>query len=269
MEEIEAHCVRGDALFASLAFRDAADAYSAALATVADATDAADILCRRAAAYTAQGSEAGFETAAADALAAIERCPTYCLAYLRAGVALRSLRRFTEAAKLFGDGRLKPGADQDAFSAALEELSKMRAVETEEGLAPAVVAKEADRFRELEEWLLHGGASSCPALYMRRYEDSASNRGVHARVDIPPDTEVMAIGREFLITVEMGQACPIGRKIVAAGRLDLSAAKHCYLAIFVLSDRLNEASFFQPYYRILPETYPNMPIFWTPEEVMR
>jgi len=128
---------------------------------------------------------------------------------------------------------------------------------------------------------------------MRRYEDSANNRGVHARVDsaytsghsslsvpvkstlhlfhavftVPPDTEIMAIGKEYLITVEMGQATPIGRKIAAAGRLDLSAYKHCYLAIFVLWDRLNESSFFQPYYRILPEVYPNMPIFWSEEEV--
>jgi hypothetical protein len=78
----------------------------------------------------------------------------------------------------------------------------------------------------------------------------------------------MTIGREFLITVEMGKACPAGRKLVAAG-LDasLSAAKHCYLALFVLWDRRNAASFFQPYYRILPADFPNMPIFWDEETV--
>jgi hypothetical protein len=69
----------------------------------------------------------------------------------------------------------------------------------------------------------------------------------------PPDTEIMAIGKDFLITVEMGHNSPIGRKMLAAGPLDLSAIKHCYLAVFVLWDQLNEDSFFQPYYRILPQ----------------
>jgi hypothetical protein len=86
--------------------------------------------------------------------------------------------------------------------------------------------------------------------------------------NIEPERDIMTIGREFLITVEMGKACPAGRKLVAAG-LDasLSAAKHCYLALFVLWDRRNAASFFQPYYRILPAEFPNMPIFWDEETV--
>jgi tetratricopeptide (TPR) repeat protein len=256
----------GDALLAALSFAGAVDAYTAALDKTSDDASAADLLCRRSAAHAALGTKASFEAAAADGLAAVTRNPAFHLGYFRAGVALRSLCRFSDAEKLLSEG-LSRAPDPTLFQEAIEELAKIRAVETEAGLEPAVAAREADRFRELEEWLLHGGGSTFPALYMRRYEDSASNRGVHARVDIPPDTEVMAIGREFLITVEMGQACPIGRKIAAAGRLDLSAAKHCYLAVFVLWDRLNEASFFQPYYRILPETYPNMPIFWTPEEV--
>ena len=35
--------------------------------------------------------------------------------------------------------------------------------------------------------------------------------------------------------------------------VDITAAKHCYLAVFVLLDMLNEESFFRPYYDILPK----------------
>ena len=257
-----------DDLFASLNFQASVEAYSAAIDTAQDNIAAADLLCRRSAAHVALGTRVSFEAAAADGLKAVQLCPDLTLAYLRAGVALRSMRRFAEAEKVFHEGLARSEfASREPFQLALAELGTMREVETEEGLPSAIFEKETDRFKELEEWLVRGSASSFPALYMRRYEDSASNRGVHCRVDIPPETEVMAIGKEFLITVEMGQASQIGRKIAAAGRLDLSAAKHCYLAVFLLWDRLNKDSFFQPYYRILPETYPNMPIFWRPEEV--
>lgn len=60
----------------------------------------------------------------------------------------------------------------------------------------------------------------------------------------------MAIDRKFLITVEMGRACSIGRKMQAANPpLIFSASKHCYTTVFICMDMLNEDSFFQPYYR--------------------
>jgi hypothetical protein len=134
-----------------------------------------------------------------------------------------------------------------------------------------VDAHASDKFYELEKWLLSTGTSKFPLLYMRAYGHTHTSRGVHTRSDVHAEEEVMCIGREFLITVEMGKACPVGQKIVTATVLnpafELSAIKHCYLAVFVLTDRRNPKSFFQPYYRILPEHYSNMPIFWSPEEV--
>ena len=58
-----------------------------------------------------------------------------------------------------------------------------------------------------------------------------------------------------------------GRKMLSASPpLRLSASKHCYTAIFILLDmKTNKTSHFQPYYKILPETYPNMPLFWNVE----
>lgn len=111
-----------------------------------------------------------------------------------------------------------------------------------------------------------GATSSFPALVMKSY--GANGRGVHARCDVGPEREVMAIAREFLITVETAKAFPAGRKLAAAGvDHELSAAKHCYLALFVLWDRRNAESFYQPYYRILPRAFPSMPLFWGEEEV--
>ena len=66
-------------------------------------------------------------------------------------------------------------------------------------------------------------------------------RGVHARVDCEPDTELLRIARRFLITAEMGAATRVGRRLAAA--LDAGAASSClgaleqvYLAIFLLCD---------------------------------
>ena len=99
-------------------------------------------------------------------------------------------------------------------------------------------------------------------------EESSEMRGVHATTHIMPNTVCMAIPRRCLITVEMGQATPIGQAILQSD-LDLDAPKHIFLMIYILWDRKvnGEASFFHPYYEILPQTLSNMPIFWTPEEL--
>jgi hypothetical protein len=99
-------------------------------------------------------------------------------------------------------------------------------------------------------------------------ERESEMRGVHARTPIPPDTTCVMIPRRCLITVEMGQATPLGQKILNSD-LDLDAPKHIFLMIYVLWDRKvnGEKSFFHPYYEILPRTLQNMPIFWSPEEL--
>lgn len=100
-------------------------------------------------------------------------------------------------------------------------------------------------------------------------EDGESEmRGVHARNHLLPNTVCMAIPRRCLITVEMGQATPIGQAILHSD-LDLDAPKHIFLMIYILWDRKVNglASFFHPYYEILPRTLHNMPIFWTPDEL--
>lgn len=98
--------------------------------------------------------------------------------------------------------------------------------------------------------------------------DESEMRGVHARSHIPPNTLVMSIPRRCLITVEMGQATPIGQAILNSD-LDLDAPKHIFLMLYLLWDRKvnGSNSFFHPYYEVLPKTLRNMPIFWSVAEL--
>jgi protein-histidine N-methyltransferase len=99
-------------------------------------------------------------------------------------------------------------------------------------------------------------------------EEESEMRGVHALRDIAPNQVCMAIPRKCLITVEMGQATPLGHAILQS-ELDLDAPKHIFLMIYILWDKKTNgaSSFFHPYYEILPKTLKNMPIFWTADEL--
>ena len=66
--------------------------------------------------------------------------------------------------------------------------------------------------------------------------EECENRGVHSRTHIPPNTTCVSIPRRCLITVEMGQATPIGTSILHSD-LDLDAPKHIFLMIYLLWDR--------------------------------
>ncbi|GKY90357.1 hypothetical protein MPSEU_000009700 [Mayamaea pseudoterrestris] len=93
-------------------------------------------------------------------------------------------------------------------------------------------------------------------------------RGVYAKSYIPPNSICMSVPRKCLITVEMGQATPIGQLIIQSD-LDLDAPKHIFLMVYLLWDRKvnGPKSFYWPYYEILPQTLRNMPIFWSQDEL--
>jgi histone-lysine N-methyltransferase SETD3 len=67
-------------------------------------------------------------------------------------------------------------------------------------------------------------------------DTSSELRGVYAKAFIPPSTVCMSIPRKCLITVEMGQATPIGQLIMQSD-LDLDAPKHIFLMVYLLWDR--------------------------------
>jgi hypothetical protein len=184
----------GDTHVESMQFSKAVELYTSALQRGVNNALAATILCKRSLAYHAMGTSASFNASLSDGLLAVQKDPGLAIAYLRAGTSLRSLRQFSRAEQLLRDG-LAIADDREIFTNALEELVKMRAVESEvadsaTASETVAIAIESDRFQQLEHWLQSGGSvgdcgsSNFPALYMRLYEDSASNRGVHCRVDM-------------------------------------------------------------------------------------
>jgi histone-lysine N-methyltransferase SETD3 len=124
-------------------------------------------------------------------------------------------------------------------------------------------AGEGDKFDIFEKWLLDAGAKF-PKLELQDYGNEV--RGCHATQSIAHDEVIVEIPINCLITVEMGKATDIGKKIIRAN-IDLDAPKHIFLMLFMLIDRKNPNSFFKPYYDILPPTLSNMPIFWTEKEL--
>ncbi len=109
-----------------------------------------------------------------------------------------------------------------------------------------------NRFKDLEWWLLTGdiqrprGAEGNRGRPLEpetrsRFDSleivslGPGYRGVAANRDIEPGELVLSVDVRFLITVEMGRRTPIGRRMsMAHPPLELSAAKHCFTAVFIL-----------------------------------
>jgi len=89
---------------------------------------------------------------------------------------------------------------------------------------------------------------------------------------VPQGSCVLRVPLICLISVEMGMATAIGERILrheldTGELLDLTAPKHCFLALFLLTDRRDSQSWYQHYYNSLPETFPNIPLFWDMDDI--
>jgi len=88
-------------------------------------------------------------------------------------------------------------------------------------------------------------------------------RGVVMTRDVASGAEILAVDKRCIVTVDHGKATPVGRRMMAAlPPLRLSAARHCYTAVFLLLDQERGGSFFQPYYDVLPRSFDSIPLFW-------
>jgi len=116
--------------------------------------------------------------------------------------------------------------------------------------------------------VIHDSSDTKNYIYTEKGESESEMRGVHAKVNIAPNTVCVSIPKKCLITVEMGQSTEIGQ-IILRSNLDLDAPKHIFLMIFLLWDRKVQGnkSFFKPYYDVLPQTLRNIPIFWSLAEL--
>lgn len=123
---------------------------------------------------------------------------------------------------------------------------------------------ESAKEKAFVQWLEDNGAKFSDQVELRSYDEEV--RGVHARRSLKANEMLIEVPLQCLITVEMGKATDVGRAVLEA-ELELDAPKHVFLMLFLLLDRCNLASFFRPYYDILPKTLANMPIFWDSHEL--
>ena len=116
---------------------------------------------------------------------------------------------------------------------------------------------------ELERWISDEGATSL--LRLRATGDGGG--GVVARCSITPETEILSVPHELLMTAEMGRACPIGATVASSG-LHLSNERQTFIALLLLTERaLGPASRFHSYIAALPRALPHIPVFWRDEEL--
>ena len=176
------------------------------------------------------------------------------------------------------------GASRSSAEEEAKEGKKAGGAEGEAGQdgyrdAPSPVL---DKFDAMECWLRGGSSSSSsssgsgsaaapgtasafPLLVTRDYGEDV--RGVHMRCDCEAECELMSVGEAYVLTVEKARAHPLCQALARGGvDRELSAAKHCYLALYLLCTRYDAACPFAAYYAILPRAFPSIPLFWTPRE---
>lgn len=116
---------------------------------------------------------------------------------------------------------------------------------------------DVDRFESMVQWLRDGGGLF-DKLYLKYYSDDY--RGVHCLTKVPEDDIILYVPFKYIMTSEVAKASDIGTKIITSN-VDLRS-KHSYLASYLLQEKKNESSFWDPYLDILPVFYANMPIFF-------
>lgn len=124
---------------------------------------------------------------------------------------------------------------------------------------------EKIRFNNLEKWLKDGG-SKYDKLKIRFY--TPIYRGVHAANRIKAGEEILFVPKDQIITLEMAEESPIGIKMMYHNlKPKLLSPKHGFLSTYILQEKKKgEDSVFFPFIDILPKSFENFPIFFTPEE---
>ena len=150
------------------------------------------------------------------------------------------------------DGSLETVGDRKKFAHATV-LAQM----------PDVEAAQRCTFDSFVDWTLDSGASY-PELYFKCYAPNVN--GVHTRIDVGRNEQIMAIPLGALITDELARGTPLGQRIVAIEH-KLSAANHNQIIVFMLDTMARGDTKWQPYYDVLPADFSNFPIFWEKHEL--
>lgn len=141
-------------------------------------------------------------------------------------------------------------------------------------------SSRGERLQAMLLWLISAGAQGVDKIQIKQtqaLEDVAidplcEEHACFIMQEIAEAQRIISIPLECMITVEMGMATEVGEAICRHEMetyepLDLSAPKHCFLSFFLLTDRANPSSWYQPYYQSLPEVFPNIPLFWDLEDL--
>lgn len=117
-----------------------------------------------------------------------------------------------------------------------------------------------DAVERMTAWLAAGGARL--GLGIQRVNER--ERGACALRAIAVDEVVMEIPSRYLITEELALGSEVGRRITASGA-SLNTP-HSVIAAYLLQERRDPGSPFQPYFDALPREYPHMPVYFNERE---
>ena len=123
------------------------------------------------------------------------------------------------------------------------------------GLKKKITDKNHNFFL-FKKWLEEGGAKY-PDLYFKKYSDS--ERGMHSKKKITPNTEVMYIPFNLLITNDNTSKYSAD---MGSGLNNLNNSNLIKIALYILDTLDDNDNFYQPYYQILPKDISHLPIFW-------
>jgi len=123
------------------------------------------------------------------------------------------------------------------------------------GLKKKITDKNRNFFL-FKKWLEQGGAKY-PDLYFKKYSDS--ERGMHSNKRISPNTEVMYIPYNLLITNDNSSRYSDD---IGSDLNNLNNSNLLKIALYILDTIDDDNNFHRPYYNILPTNISHLPIFW-------
>jgi len=123
------------------------------------------------------------------------------------------------------------------------------------GLKKKITDKNHNFFL-FKKWLEQGGAKY-PDLYFKKYSDS--ERGMHSNKRISPNTEVMYIPYNLLITNDNSSRYSDD---IGSDLNNLNNSNLLKIALYILDTIDDDNNFHRPYYNILPTNISHLPIFW-------
>jgi histone-lysine N-methyltransferase SETD3 len=122
--------------------------------------------------------------------------------------------------------------------------------------ADTAASPSNQKLSNLLRWLEEGGARFSK-LHLVRREDG--ERAMLARAPISSGETVLQVPHTHLLTLELARESDIGRAIQEGLNPD---NEDLYLASFLLQEKHRKGSFWKPYIDSLPESYPQIPLFY-------